>query len=118
MIVMDDIREDYTTLYDLNQETSPSQEYINGLSEKIRVFLLDLHQNHMVHGDMRNINIMVKRSGLDDFRLVDFDWCGFIEKARYPPDVNTATVRRPDGVVGGNLIEAGHDLEMLKYIWE
>jgi serine/threonine protein kinase len=122
MIVMDDIREDYVSLYDLTNGEEMLYEAYPGdrklLSEDIAVFLLDLHQEGWVHGDIRNSNIMVKKSSpCETFQLVDFDWSGRIGEARYPLDVNTTTVKRPDAVAGGELIKAEHDIEMLEYIW-
>ena len=123
MVVMDDIRKDYVSLFDFIDVQSESQDYAdvrNSLSEEISAFLSDLHQQGLVHGDIRNTNIMVRRSGSDvagAFQLLDFDWSGRIDEARYPLDINTTTVKRPDGVAGNNLIEAAHDIQMLEYIW-
>jgi len=77
------------------------------------MFLSDLHQEGWVHGDIRDSNIMVKKSSpFETFQLVDFDWSGRIGEARYPLDVNTTSVKRPDAVAGGELIKAEHDIEM------
>jgi tRNA A-37 threonylcarbamoyl transferase component Bud32 len=124
MVVMDDIREDYVNLYDL---TNGEEKWLHKadagvrkrLSEDIGVLLSDLHHEGLVHGDIRNSNIMVKKSSpYETFQLVDFDWSGRIGEARYPLDVNTTTVKRPNAVAGGELMKAEHDIEMLEYIWE
>ena len=77
----------------------------------------ELHEAGFVHVDIRNTNIMVKRSGLDgSFYPVDFDWSGRIKEVRYPIGANVTTVKRPHGVVGGELIIAQYDLDSLDYI--
>ena len=49
--------------------------------------------------------------------LLDFDWAGPIETARYPIYVNREGIRRPDGVWDGKKILVQHDLDMLKYLF-
>jgi len=67
-----------------------------------------------------NTNIMVKKTGLDDlsFLLVDYDSGGEIRQVRYPLDLNSSTVKQPEGATGGAIVEVEHDLEMLNYIWD
>ena len=97
--VVDDISEDYINLYDL----------INGCIKLTPAFLSDLHQEGLVHRNIRNSN-MVKKSGpYKTSQLVDFDWSGHIGEARYPLDVNTTTVKQPAAVASGELIKAEHD---------
>ena len=88
--------------------------------QTVRDCLIQLHQAGLVHGDVRNTNIMVKTIGLNvlSFLLVDFDSGGEIRQARYPLDLNTSTVKRPEGATGGAIVEVEHDLEMLNYIWD
>ena len=119
MVIMEDVRSEYEDLYDFIQhsdqtEDASSRDY---LLDQIRKFLEELHQAGFVHGDIRNTNIMVKKSGLDgSFYLVDFDWSGRIDEVRYPIGINVTSVNRPDGVVGGELITAQHDIDSLEYI--
>ena len=58
--------------------------------------------------------------GLDDlsFLLVDYDSGGKVREVRYPLDLNTSDVKRPEGVMGGAVMEVEHDLEMLNYLWD
>jgi hypothetical protein len=71
--------------------------------------------------DIRDTNIMVKKTLNQDwlsFLLVDFDSCGEMKQVRYPLNLNTTTVQRPEGATGGAIIKAEHDLEMLDHIWD
>jgi hypothetical protein len=52
-----------------------------------------LHQGNFVYGDIRGVNIMVKREWNEgdvtgNVKLIDFDWAGREGSARYPPNVN------------------------------
>ena len=124
MVIMDDVSEEYVSLFDLIQGNVRllSKEHLssrNLLSENVRKCLEDFHQANFVHGDIRNTNLMVKKSSFGDgsFLMVDYDSCGEIGQVRYPLNLNTKTVTRPAGAIGGAVIEAKHDLEMLDYIW-
>ena len=115
VVVMEDVRSEYKDLYDFIQHPDHKGDIssCNYLVNQIRKSLEELHEAGFVHGDIRNTNIMVKRSGLvGSFYLVDFDWSGI----RYPIGVNVITVKRPHGVVGGELIVAQHDLDSLDCI--
>lgn len=123
MVIMDDVSEKYTNLFDTiqNKEDSFSDEQRSSLSEEIRRCLGEFHLAGFVHGDIRNTNIMVKRHGFDEvdgsFLLVDYDFCGKAQEVRYPFDLNTTSVWRPEEATGGAIIEAKHDLQMLDWIW-
>ena len=122
MVVMDDVSENYESLFNFlksNTQNQSAEEHMN----KVRACLAEFHQAGFVHGDFRDTNVMVRtlnRGGLKDgsFRIVDFDSCGRIEKARYPFILNTHDTWRPPGATGGASIEAGHDMAMLDHIWE
>lgn len=108
MVVMDRLApEGYATLWEvaLTKRTF----------DTIRNCLVRLHQMGYVHGDVRDMNIMVsKRDGTSV--LIDFDWAGKIGDVRYPMNVNRAGIWRPSGAVDGKLIMAEHDMEMLDHI--
>ena len=125
MVVMDDVSDDYVTLFNLIQDTpgfhSPKYESDRlSLMKKIRECLIQLHQAGMVHGDVRNTNIMVKGTSFKEpmFLLVDYDSSGKIKEARYPLNLNTTTVKRPEGATGGAVVDVNHDLKMIDYIWD
>jgi hypothetical protein len=118
MVVMDDIGEEYIDLHNFvndGQEIRSSAEYTE-LKDNIRTFLEEMHEAGWVHGDLRSINIMVKKSGLDgSFHFIDFDWSGRNQEVVYPSFLNTAEVDRPVGAYDGEPILALHDVEMLSY---
>jgi serine/threonine protein kinase len=106
MVVMDVIGSDYC-LFD------PSVASIK-LYNTIKGKLTILHQNHYIHGDVRDTNIMVKKDSETDFMLFDFDWAGEIGKVQYPMNINIGPdLWRPDGAVDGLAITADHDMAML-----
>ncbi|KAJ3498893.1 hypothetical protein NLJ89_g10162 [Agrocybe chaxingu] len=81
MIVMDDTREEYEDLFEFISGHSDQldNDSHNSLLDSLKASLSQFHQANYVHGDMRNSNIMVKKSGLNgSFLLVDFDWSGTI----------------------------------------
>ena len=125
MVVMDDVSDDYISLFNFIQDnpdllSKDNEGTRNLFMQTVRDCLIQLHQAGLVHGDVRNTNIMVKKTGLDDlsFMLVDYDSSGEIRQVRYPLDLNSSTVKRPEGATGGAVVEVGHDLEMLNYIWD
>jgi len=91
------------------------------MKSRIRTKLKDvigvLHKNNCVHGDVRDINILVDLESLDteDIRLhiVDFDWAGKCGEAKYPSGVNCKSVNRRWDVAGGREILKEHDEYMI-----
>ena len=91
--------------------------------EKVREHVLTLHQQGFVHGDIQPQNVLVKRPRHGhtlSVRLVDFDWAGETNKAKYPflvnPDLGNG-FRRPSGVKGGGVITPVHDLAMVDLMY-
>jgi hypothetical protein len=109
MVIMDAIDEEYK-LFDKNVLPADTREHI-------RVRLVELHQAHFVHGDVRDVNIMVRKDGKPGYMLVDFDWSGVIGEARYPINVNKVDLWRPDDVSDGMPIKSEHDMAMLEHIF-
>jgi hypothetical protein len=103
MVVMDLLDESWVPLAD-------KTDHPEGLKERVHDAIAQLHQARMVHGDVRETNLMVKDSGLE-FMLVDYDWAGSEGHAKYPRHVNKAG--RPAGVEDGQLILSQHDDLML-----
>jgi len=110
MVIMDIIGNDYER-FDISYRSPALQ---NVIKEK----LIALHQASYVHGDVRDVNVMVKRDGSPEFMLVDFDWAGEIGKARYPMNINRVGISRPDGVHDGEVITADHDMKMVDIMFE
>ena len=108
MVVMEDISRCY-------RQAESSADLVKNrdeMTEKIVMF----HQNHYVHGDIRNTNVMVRKDGEAGFMLVDFDWAGINGRVRYPSNINITGVTRPKDVYDGELITAEHDMEMVRYM--
>ena len=88
---------------------------------KVNSVVQTLHKEGFVHGDIRNVNILVDIESLasDDVavHVVDFDWAGRIGEARYPIGMNTKTVQRPAGVKSGELITTRDDEDMVSYLF-
>lgn len=80
--------------------------------------LENLHQEGLVHGDIRDANVMVENEGQSGFMFLDFDWSGRINEVEYPPNVNMASeMNRPTDVGGGKKIWAEHDMHMLRVMF-
>jgi hypothetical protein len=89
-----------------------------GLKEKIHAAITKLHQNHMVHGDLRDTNVLVKQDGGTKFMLVDYDWAGYEGEVTYPRHVNKRKeLGRPDEVEDGIYICSHHDILMLEHLF-
>jgi serine/threonine protein kinase len=78
---------------------------------RLREGLEDLHRKGLVHGDVREANVLVDSNG--DARLIDFDWSERMEVARYPPLLNHELEWVPGGEAG-NLIAPEHDIGMFE----
>ncbi|KAG1887287.1 hypothetical protein F4604DRAFT_1675279 [Suillus subluteus] len=101
-----------------SEDFAPALYGLDYLPDEIAQKLEYLHQNGLVHGDIRDINIMVKKDGSSGIKLVDFDWSGKIGEIRYPMNVYRGEhLWRPDGAEDGQLIMAEHDVQMLRAIF-
>jgi hypothetical protein len=49
-------------------------------------------------------------------KLLDFDWAGRYDQARYPAHVNHEGISRPEGAKDGEIITKDHDMEMVGYL--
>ncbi|KAF9502793.1 hypothetical protein BS47DRAFT_1273877, partial [Hydnum rufescens UP504] len=71
-----------------------------------------LHVKLIIFGDLCLPNIIITNEGKP--MLLDFDWCGEDNSARYPPDLNnTADICWYSGVVRNGLMSIEHDKFML-----
>lgn len=110
MVVMDRIGEEYVEFH----ESSCTPLVVN----KLRDVLSRLHQAGFVHGDIRDTNIMVPRSGEPNFMLVDFDWAGKIGEVRYPMNVYRGVVgERSSGGQMGRTTESSSLLTTIFKWW-
>ncbi|KAK0184056.1 hypothetical protein F5146DRAFT_1228893 [Armillaria mellea] len=75
-----------------------------------------LHGEGLVFGDLRRPNIMIMPED-NTVRLIDFDWAGKENEARYPIHLNESKeVKWADGVGSYRKIDKKHDLDMLERI--
>ena len=108
MVVMDLLDKSWIHLADV--EDPPGD-----LQHLIRSVLIQLHQEKMVHGDLRDTNIMVKSDEKLKFMVLDYDWAGTQGEVKYPLFVNTTRgLWRPSDVEDDVLISDRHDLAMVE----
>ena len=74
-----------------------------------------LHEHNIVFGDLRPLNILHSR---DDDRvfLVDFDWAGKDEEARYSPCLNEGLPGLAPGVGMWAVMKKSHDNKSLEWV--
>ncbi|TFY75088.1 hypothetical protein EWM64_g8926 [Hericium alpestre] len=73
-----------------------------------------LHENQMVHGDIRGQKMMIRVEGEEEkVKVLKFDWAGQEKEVRYPPYLSK-DIKWVDGVEAFALILREHDREMLK----
>ncbi|PVF96566.1 hypothetical protein CPB86DRAFT_708723 [Serendipita vermifera] len=115
MIVMEYLNKDNYTL--LRDSSIPLENRSNIVANAVSI----LHQGGYVHGDIRDVNIMVRcdwnavdsSSGI---KLLDFDWAGLDGQAQYPANVNHEGIRRPQEAIDGQHITKDHDITMVGYL--
>jgi serine/threonine protein kinase len=81
------------------------------LMDQIRHALEILHAAGYVFGDLRQPNVMITKA--QSVKLIDFDWAGKHMESRYPILISR-NLPWPAGVEALSLMQASHDLEMLK----
>ncbi|KIK77136.1 hypothetical protein PAXRUDRAFT_835096 [Paxillus rubicundulus Ve08.2h10] len=111
MVVMDRLV-GFKLLADLSYTECLPKSVLQGVRSQLKT----LHERNLVHGDIRDTNILVKRDDKTKVMIIDFDWAGELGQVRYPPYVNYSDIWRPDDARDGNLIHAGHDDAMLDII--
>ncbi|KAK7438248.1 hypothetical protein VKT23_018179 [Stygiomarasmius scandens] len=82
----------------------------------LRMAVKKLHEDGRVFGDLRESNVLVEQSeNTVSFSLVDFDWRGGENSARYPRFINLdSAIGWPPDVRPGGLITKAHDAHMFK----
>ncbi|KAI0082815.1 hypothetical protein K474DRAFT_1585190 [Panus rudis PR-1116 ss-1] len=129
MVVMEDKSAEYPkTLWDIKQKVQMEQrrrrnqilrptrdlhsmEQAQAEVKKI-LRLVTLHNGGFVHGDIRDVNVLVRKEGAPGegpaILVVDWDWAGTMGKAVYPFSMNP-DIKRPPGAATSAPIEAAHD---------
>ena len=112
MVIMELLDKSWITLADM--DAIPE-----GLRERVHDKFVSLHQMGMVHGDLRDTNIMVKkRDGDLAWILIDFDWAGNEGEVEYPMLVNNSpSLGRPADAHDGLPILAEHDDFMFEHVF-
>ena len=81
--------------------------------------LVRLHGAGFVHGDVRDVNVLIRNDGAPagcaDVLVVDWDWAGREGEAKYPLGINTR-LSRPEGVFPAMEIKAEHDVWMAEHL--
>lgn len=105
----------YRTLYHY-RDRAPELRALEG---PLNTFITAFHNKGFVHGDLRDVNLIIKLGGQDkiQFMLLDFDWAGEVHKTYYPPHVNRQQIIRPSGARDGLEILQAHDLEMIHFLF-
>ncbi|TFK63726.1 hypothetical protein BDN72DRAFT_775561, partial [Pluteus cervinus] len=126
-VIMEDFGDNYINLFHYIEEHKDfrtSQQYAasrNAFEDRFKAGLNKLHDAGLVHGDVRNTNILVDKNSPDlagAFYLIDYDWSGKDGEVKYPLTLNTKSVKRPDGAIGSGFIQKDHDIAMVKYLWK
>ena len=108
MVVMEAIDlQTYSLLCDLRLRDDQRTR----VRDELLVCLRSLHNERMVHGDIRDTNLFVGPD--DDIKLIDFDWAGKFGQVRYPSNINRSSVARPSTVSDGELVNPEHDYNMV-----
>jgi len=112
MVVMEFLAEPWRVL----NQTEMNTESIPRLGEKIRSMITKLHGSGMVHGDIREMNILVNDK--NEIMLIDYDWTGIQGQVVYPRNINMDPILRwPSGVGSGLRILPEHDMEMVERLF-
>lgn len=100
----------------LAMEAVPGKHFRGGLSnhvdERLRQVVNRLHNQNLVHGDLRANNIHVVGDGR--VCVIDFDWSGRAGEQRYPDFMNHQDIAWPDGARDGEFLWPAHDIEWLR----
>ena len=99
-------------------------QYLDGFQEikspfkseqkkKLQKIVNIIHNANIVHGDLREPNIMVSTSNEIDIRIIDFDWAGTAGQVFFPPNINL-DIRWPLNAKPGDPITKMHDLEFIQ----
>jgi serine/threonine protein kinase len=119
MVVMEELDQKRYSLYCniCSNPTTISNEYHQQIRDALSKCIHHLHNSGMVHGDIRDNNLLICTDDTPDIKLIDFDWAGEVNVVRYPMNVNHIGIRRPDTAYDGELVKKEHDLDMIDYMF-
>lgn len=111
MVVMEFLDMPWKTL----NEVTMDPEKVRNIRKNVLDSITQLHNNDMVHGDVRDKNILVDDA--NNISIIDFDWSGEQGKVLYPMDINPAPfLNRPQDVRLGVKILFEHDKYMVNQL--
>ncbi len=107
----------------LRSELHLSQDQLawSRLLERAQMLLAEAHAEQptsgcrFVHGDARpnNVMVLIKEHKVVDMKLVDLDWAGKHEQARYPVLMNMQKIQWPEGAGPLQVMQQHHDTQLL-----
>lgn len=85
--------------YVQGQSLLESNEYLTEWRDGLKKIVDEFHSEGLVHGDLRDVNLLIPESDKTKVIIIDFDWGGKAGEVRYPdvclhPDLGF-TGRRP-----------------------
>jgi RIO-like serine/threonine protein kinase len=107
---------DRLVVYDVLADVPIGELIPRSVFDSIGEHLRTLHDCKLVHGDIRDTNILLKKEDRTKFMIIDFDWVGVEDIVRYPAYVNYRDIERPHDVRDGLPIKAAHDDAMLGFL--
>ena len=112
VVVMERLPSSFKSLSELTSEMTLEFE------DRVMSAVQRMHDAGFVHGDLRDINILVDvTADNDDVKIVDWDWAGHWGSVKYPISINLE-VPRAAAVKGGVTIDMAHDLETVHLIFQ
>ncbi|KAJ3737297.1 hypothetical protein DFJ43DRAFT_987530, partial [Lentinula guzmanii] len=110
VVAMEDLSKDYITLAEI------SDDFYLSLLPEVHEAVCKLHARGHVHGDIRPVNILVKKPDVETAKprivFVDWDWSGESGKVCYPHSMNPE-IKRSESAFAGAEIKPSHDLDMV-----
>lgn len=91
---------------------------VPGVQGEVKQMLQAFYAIGYVHGDVRDINLLVRRPGRlpgTPILLVDWDWAGLSDEVTYPYTLSPDLVRAERAVTSA-CIEASHEEEMVRWL--
>ncbi|KZP10855.1 hypothetical protein FIBSPDRAFT_937807 [Athelia psychrophila] len=113
MAVMENLAKDTYPMYQFDLEAEQRRK----ISRDLRACIDLLHGQEMVHGDLRDSNVLVSKDDALQISLIDFDWAGEMDVVRYPISLNRQDIYRPASARDGAPITKEHDIEMIDWMF-
>ncbi|KZP10866.1 hypothetical protein FIBSPDRAFT_757502 [Athelia psychrophila] len=113
MAVMENLAKDTDPMYQFELEAEQRRK----ISKDLRACIDLLHGQEMVHGDLRDSNVLVSKDDALQISLIDFDWAGEMDVVRYPINLNRQDIYRPASAQDGEPITKEHDIEMIDWMF-